>query len=287
MNRAMLWSIRRELWENRAVVLAPVIVAFVILFSILVSNVTLPQRMHRAATLHAVPQRATIEGPFDMAAGLTLVTAFIVAFFYCLDALHSERRDRSILFWKSLPVSDKTTVLSKASIPLVVLPILVFTIVLSIHIVILFSSTLILSGSRESLAIFWTQLKFVQLWIAFAYSLVAISLWHAPLYAWLLLVSAWARRAAVLWAIFPFLAIGIVEKMIFRTDHFFQLIKSRVIGWFPVAFLPDGVRTRPVDPLDAMTPATFLSTPGLWIGLIVAVGLLAAAIRLRRNREPL
>ena len=66
--------------------------------------------------------------PYSHAAMLLMVTAFIVGVFYCLDALHGERRDRSILFWKSLPVSDLTTVLSKASIPLVVLPLLVFAI---------------------------------------------------------------------------------------------------------------------------------------------------------------
>ncbi len=67
-----------------------------------------------------------IEQPYTFAAGCIMATAFIVGVFYCLDALHGERRDRSILFWKSLPVSDLTTVLSKASIPLVVLPLLSF-----------------------------------------------------------------------------------------------------------------------------------------------------------------
>src|SRR6185312_9302365 len=66
--------------------------------------------------------------PFEMAAGVLMLTIILISVFYCLDALHSERRDRSILFWKSLPVSDVTTVLAKASIPLIVLPLLAFVI---------------------------------------------------------------------------------------------------------------------------------------------------------------
>ena len=84
--------------------------------------------MRAALALDPAQQHDTIEQPYDVAALLLMVTAFIVAVFYCLDALHGERRDRSILFWKSLPVSDLTTVLSKASIPLVVLPLIIFAI---------------------------------------------------------------------------------------------------------------------------------------------------------------
>ena len=69
--------------------------------------------------LDAQSRQQTIEAPYDMAAGLLMLDLLIVGVFYCLDALHGERRDRSMLFWKSLPVSDLTTVLAKASIPLV------------------------------------------------------------------------------------------------------------------------------------------------------------------------
>ena len=60
--------------------------------------------------------------------------------FYCLDALYGERRDRSILFWKSLPVSDLTTVLSKASIPIVVLPLLTFAVTVATQLIMLLSA---------------------------------------------------------------------------------------------------------------------------------------------------
>src|SRR5206468_5595092 len=81
--------------------------------------------------------RAAIEAPYDVAAMMLIFTAFIVGVFYCLDALHGERRDRSILFWKSLPVSDLTTLLSKVTIPLVALPLVTFAIVVATQLVML------------------------------------------------------------------------------------------------------------------------------------------------------
>jgi len=114
--RPMYWSVRRELWENRSIYIAPMVAAAVILFGFSISTIYLPGKMRAALALDPSKQREALAMPYDLAAGLIMVTALIVGVFYCLDALHAERRDRSILFWKSLPVSDLTTVLSKASI---------------------------------------------------------------------------------------------------------------------------------------------------------------------------
>ena len=120
--RPMYWSVQRELWENRSVYIAPLLVVAVFLFGFVISTIGMPQRRPATLKLSAEKQRAAIGQPYDVAAIALTITSFIVGLFYCLDALHGERRDRSILFWKSMPVSDLTTVLSKASIPLVVLP---------------------------------------------------------------------------------------------------------------------------------------------------------------------
>jgi ABC-2 type transport system permease protein len=225
--------------------------------------------------------------PYNVGAGLTILTAFIVGAFYCLDAPHGERRDRSILFWKSLPVSDRTTVLSKASIPLVVLPLYIFAIIVAAQMIILLLSTIVLLGSGPGLATLWTHVKFFQSTLALLYALTAIALWHAPLYGWLLLVSGWARRATFLWAVLPLLAICVFEQIAFRTSHFASLLTYRLIGWFTQAFVVQAKSNVPIDPLTALTPGKFLSTPGLWIGLVAAAIFLAAAVRLRRYREPI
>src|SRR5438132_11749527 len=135
--RPMYWSVRRELWENRSLYIAPLAVAGVALLGFLISTIGMPHRRRAVLLLDSARQRALIGKPYDVAAIILIVTAFIVGVFYCLDALHGERRDRSILFWKSLPVSDLTTVLSKASIPMVVLPLVTFAIIVIMQFIML------------------------------------------------------------------------------------------------------------------------------------------------------
>jgi ABC-2 type transport system permease protein len=282
----MYWSVRREIWENRSIYIAPLAVAAVMLFGFALSTIGLPHRRRAVLLLDAAQQRAHIEQPYVFAAGMLVATAFIVGFFYCLDALHGERRDRSILFWKSLPVSDLTTVLSKASVPLVVLPLLTFAVAVAtqVDMVALSNAVLMTNGLAPATP---SQLPLTQFWLALLYGLVAMALWHAPIYGWLLLVSAWAKRATFLWAVLPFLLMSVFERVAFRTSHFALLLRYRVVGWVTQAFVPHAKGSAPIDPLTALDPEKFLSTPGLWIGLAFAAACLAAAVRLRRNREPI
>src|SRR5712675_2199332 len=142
--RPFYWSVKRELWENRSIYIAPLIVAIVVLFGFLVSTGGLPERRRAVLLLDPAKARAAIDTPYNVAAIMLIFTAFIVGVFYCLDALHGERRDRSILFWKSLPVADLTTVLSKASVPLVVLPLLTFAIIVATQLIMWLLSTAVL-----------------------------------------------------------------------------------------------------------------------------------------------
>ena len=144
--RPMYWSVRRELWENRSIYIAPLVFAAFVLFGFAISTIHLPHSMAAVLELDAAHQRAEISKPYNIAAGLILLTAFLVGVFYCLDALHGERRDRSILFWKSLPVSDLTTVLSKASIPLVIMPLLLFGIIVATQLIMLLLSSAVPDG---------------------------------------------------------------------------------------------------------------------------------------------
>jgi ABC-2 type transport system permease protein len=282
----MYWSVRRELWENRSIYIAPLAVAGVFLFGFLISTIHLPAKMRALSALDSAQQREAIAMPFDIAAAMLMLTQLLVGAFYCLDALHGERRDRSILFWKSLPVSDLTTVLSKASIPLVVLPLLTFAVTVALQLIMLLLSSAVLLGSGLNVATLWTQLSFVQMSLLLLYHLVTVhALWPAPIYGWLLLVSGWARRAAFLWAVLPLLAIGVFEKIVFHTSHFAAMLGQRMSGSGAEAFTMPG--TFPTDPMTHLTPGHFLSSPGLWIGLAVAAAFLAAAVRLRRYQGPI
>jgi ABC-2 type transport system permease protein len=296
--RPMYWSVRRELWENRSIYIAPLAIAGVYLLGYWISLIRLPHSMREYASLDPAQRHVMLAMPYTHAAMLLALIAFLVGVFYCLDALHGERRDRSILFWKSLPVSDRTTVLSKAMIPLVVLPVLTFVLIVVLQVIMLLLSTVVLMMSGGNAATLWTGLPWFQMELVLLYSLTVIALWHAPIYAWLLLVSGWARRATFLWAVLPPLMISIFQSIAFRIfdrigfhNSFGSLLGERVFGWLPAAFdykMPDG---STVDmhfvPLTQLAPGRFLSSPGLWVGLAFAVGFLALAVRLRRDREPI
>src|SRR5881227_2959041 len=158
--RPMYWSVRRELWENRSIYIAPLAVAALILFGFMISTIHLPGKMRAALASHPLHQQEFIEQPYNFAALLLMATYLIVAVFYCLDALHGERRDRSILFWKSLPVSDLTTVLSKASIPLAALPLIVFAMFVALQVPMLALNIVALLLRGGSVSALWTQLPF-------------------------------------------------------------------------------------------------------------------------------
>ena len=270
--RPLYWSIRRELWESRSIYIAPLAAAAVVLFGFLIGAMLDP-----AQRRHALAQQ------YDFAAALLMATQILVGVFYCLDALHSERRDRSILFWKSLPVSDLTTVLSKALIPILLLPLFTFAVTVATHMIMLLLSGAIRLGSGLSVATLWTQASLFQMSLGLLYHLLALHvLWHAPIYAWLLLVSGWARRAVFLWAVLPVLAICGVEKIAFNTAYFAGMLAHRVMG--PEAFASG---SDPMSPMMTHVPDSLLSAPGLWIGLLFAAACLAAAVRLRRCREPI
>jgi ABC-2 type transport system permease protein len=281
--RPFFWSVRRELWENRSIYIAPLIVAAVVLFGFLVSTIGLPERRRAVLLLGTEKARAAIEVPYNAAAMMLIFTAFIVGVFYCLDALHGERRDRSILFWKSLPVSDLITLLSKATIPLVVLPLATFVIVVATQFVmLLWTSVLLIAHDMTPLST-WANSPLFQQSLILLYGLAAIALWHAPIYGWALLVSGWARRATFLWAVVPFLAIGFFEKITFGTSHFASMLRHRLIGFASEAF---AFSAHSIDN-PQLTPGRYLTTPGLWLGLIFAAIFIAAATRLRRYRGPL
>src|SRR5437660_10355336 len=180
--RPFYWSIWRELWENRSIYVAPLIVAVVVLFGFLVSTAGLPERRRAVLLLDPGKTRAAIEVPYDMAAIMLILTAFVIGVFYCLDALYGERRERSILFWKSLPVSDRTTVLSKTSVPLLVLPLITFVIIVTTQVLMLLWTSVLLITHGMSPASTWTYLPLFQQCLVLLYGLAVIAIWHAPIY---------------------------------------------------------------------------------------------------------
>ena len=280
--RVMYWSIRREIWENRSIYVAPLVAAAVFLFGFVIQTIITRSRID---THLDPPLPHGFLSHYELSASLIMGTALIVGIFYSLDALYGERRDRSILFWKSLPVSDLMTVLSKLTIPIVILPLLSFAITLVTQFIMLVSASVILLGSGVNITALWTQVSFFRVSGVLLYHLLTVhGLYYAPIYGWLLMVSAWAPRAPFIWAFLPPFVISGVEKIAFNTTYFLSLLEERLVGG-PESSMAANDHSK--DWAGTLIPHHFFDQPGLWIGLALAAVFLFVAVRLRRYRGPI
>jgi ABC-2 type transport system permease protein len=281
--RPYIWSVRRELWEYRSIWIAPSSVAVLALVGFFLTLPGLAEQVARLSGSDVEQAHNYVHGPYGAGGILGLGVAFLVGAYYCLDALYGERRDRSVLFWKSLPVSDSTTVLAKATIPLVVLPLVVF-VVISVAIALMALISMLVLDSADTRMVFHHVQPMGSI-VALGYVAIVLALWHAPIYGWLLFVSGRARRSALLWAVVPLLAIGTLERILFQSWRFFGFLRYLLLGWIARAF------EREADPMTdliaSFSPVRFLSTPSLWLGIVFAAVCLAGAIQLRRRGEPL
>jgi len=287
--RPFYWSIRRELWEHRSILFAPAAVAAAVVAVAIVrlnKFVEIMGNSDAALANGGDGAQGFLIGMFLVAAALVFITATLTGIFYSLDALIGERRDRSVLFWKSLPVSDRTTVLSKAIIPVGVLPAVAFAVTIAMHILLLliFSAGMLIF--RQPLSHLWSLLPFFQIQVFVLYVIVTFTLWFAPVYGWLLLVSSISRRAALVWAVLPFVVAVGLERFAFRSEYVLRWLQHRFVGGLQAGFI-DMTQHHGEVGLKAATPGFYLASPGLWMGLAAFAIFLFLCIRIRRVQGPI
>jgi len=302
----MMTLIRREVIENRSswavpaafgalfVVAALLAVFGLVQFGMMDRSMTLAEIGHELDATSIYPALLVMFMPIMVV--LVLVMTFVV-FFYFLDALYAERKDRSILFWKSLPVSDLQVVGSKYLTGIVAIPLLTVGIFLATAILVwlIGGLTLLWAGSGAALA--GGPAAMFNAMAIMVYVLLTQALWLAPVHAWLLLVSAFAKRAVLGWVVAPPALLVVAEKILLGTRHFADMIGHRMVGGFQLAFSnahsqhaifmeSDGAIVSAFPLLgDFLTPVRFLASPSLWIGIAVGVLFLAGAVWLRRWRD--
>ena len=288
--RTFGWSLRRELWENPALFGAPLAAAAAVFLPYLFVGAHLPHQLavlaHPANAKAAAAARMQVETPYDAAAFFVLTAAFVTALFYSLAALHNERRDRSVLFWKSLPVSDTVTVLAKALTAIVIPPLIAVVVIVAANALMLGWGTLVLLVRGLDPHALWSHTPLPFMWLVLALGLPYVALWLAPTYAWCMLVSAWARRTPFLWALGPPFALAAIEFVSFRTHRVFDFVVERVAGGFGEAFSVGGLGKTPVRRLADLDPGRLFSEPALWLGLAAAAVFIFVAIRVRRAASP-
>jgi ABC-2 type transport system permease protein len=262
--KALWWSIQRELWEHGWLYRVPLVIgAIVISVFTGVAGVNAP-----GATIHAGRQLSSV---FDLATRMILMAGTVTAYIYCAEALNGERRDRAILFWKSWPVGDGTTVAAKVLVATVVIPALTLLVLFVAQLaagIVMTTKGLALDAPMANSG-------------AAMLEVIAATLWIAPVYAWILLVSAWARRAVLLLAFLPPLLVTIVARMVGGEIDMSHALFYRGVGRHWPTNLTPGVGS---SESMASRPATvLLQSPSLWIGVAIAGLLLIIVVGLRRR----
>ncbi len=297
--------LKREIWEHPAFYVAPLVVATLILVSgiynafYVVSKYIGYERV--VSVLNTIPEaaRPVMYSWWPLLVivfNLVLVTVIV---FYLMDCLYADRKDRSILFWKSLPVSDSTTVLAKLTTALITVPAITFVVTIGASMVLMVMLTLIIwFGGGSAWDLLWKPLSLFDGALFIAYSFLVQSLWYVPLVGWALLASAWSRRSPFMWTFLPPIAVIILEQMLFRTERFAELLGERIVGVIPLAYqvndeqfeamrrsYESGNVENVARITDVIDPTPLLSSPQLWAGFLVGALFIAAAIWLRRYRD--
>ncbi len=284
------WLIRREFWENRAIWLIPAVFGGLLLLAALFGQVSIPHlNSPRESEEAAAAFQVVVGAMFYLVMGVYLT-------WYLLDCLYTDRRDRSILFWKSLPISDSTTVLCKLLVGMVIIPLVYFA---AADATALLAAFILSIRARASIgSSLWNGDAWGQMQVLWMYAIIITALWYLPIAGWLMLVSAWAKRAVMLWAILPPLLLYILERVFFGTRIVGHLINRRLTGLPSVSFnvskymwthdggVVDNASGAPVASVwHLINPSGFFTSAETWIGAAIGIVLIVAAIQLRMRRS--
>jgi ABC-2 type transport system permease protein len=287
------WLVRREFWENRAIWLIPAVFGGLLVLGSLFGGYQV-LGVADLATGRTVVQAGALDGMMLIAAAFFSVMS-IYSTWYLLECLYADRRDRSILFWKSMPISDTATVLCKLGVALLVVPVVYF--VLADLTTLLMAFIISVRASSYVGSSLWRGDLWLQIQALWPYMIVTAAIWYLPVAGWLLLVSAWAKRAVILWSILPPLALVVAERVFLGTHVIWHALDARLWGFLGHALQytpgPDNWVTTPIGH-DAITspvnlwrflnPAGFFASPDTWIGVAVGAALIFGAIQLRMRR---
>jgi ABC-2 type transport system permease protein len=315
----MKWLVRREFWENKGMFFwAPIVVSVLLILALGGGMIYGVSQGHvridgehtslvQAIGSVSAEQRAEFASAVAttyMSVSAPLIIMFaIVAFFYCLGALYEERRDRSILFWKSLPVSDTQTVLSKLATTLLVAPAIFVasaTVMAAALMLILCTSLLMLGHNIFGMvlgnsAVYTSPLLVISL-------LPVYILWALPTAGWLMMVSSWARSKVFLWAVGVPLAVMVATKwatslysLTWNIDWFNKYVVLRSLGgllpgnWILFENIGAEAFKNPNGSLNLAGLVSHsymtLSSPSVWIGAAAGVAMIVVAIRMRRWKD--
>jgi ABC-2 type transport system permease protein len=295
--RMFVTLVRREFWEHRSLWRGPLVVSILLLVCALLTHGALKIDSAEPSEWLNPQSKSTV---FALAQWALAVPQYLVMSlslsFYLLDCLYAERKDRSILFWKSLPVSDGATVASKVVVACLVVPLGTFALALVTDILFtaIWDLRAVISHSPELLA--WDTVAFIKTQALMFLGLIVSVLWYSPFLGCFLLASACVRRNVVMWVTIVPLLLVIFERIAFGTHWLSSLINYRTYGiWYDLhlegAILvsihnvgPAEVVSLP-EVLDRVNVGPAFANIDLWLGLAFAAACAYAAARVRGFRD--
>jgi ABC-2 type transport system permease protein len=304
MIRNQIALLRREFWEHRAIFFVPVIVAVLMVLMSLTGQVSIGEVEHVDIGILGVTnmpdsaRSAALSGLMIALSSSFVFAMWILTIFYSLDSLYAERKDRSILFWRSIPCSDFETVLSKLLTAMFVIPLVTFIIIAATHLLVLLNVTIWVDMRGGSVwHLIWSAAPFVDNWTATLVFLLALPLWLSPFIGWFLFVSAFTKRSPLLMAAMPIVMLPLLEKILFDSAVFAETFFVRSVKMPLFAGLDNmeilfqegdefaRLAEAKLSLMSLMDLSGFLSDPQLWLGLSVCGLFTAAAIYVRRYRD--
>ena len=201
---------------------------------------------------------------------------------YSLSTFADERKDRSLIFWRSLPVSDLTTVLSKVFIVTLIVPLIVIPYIILLQLVAMTSAS-IFFATNDIVSFGWLWGSYIITdWFRIIFSLWAQALWSLPLFLWLMLAGTYAARP-IAGAIVPPVILIVLEGVIFKTNLVLEFIENRIGFWSRSDSFPKEYQEiRVVDISDILL---LFSTQAFWIGIFASVILVAGIVYVRSSNS--
>lgn len=302
MIRHQLALIKREMWEHRSIYVTPLAVACIVTLGTLAALVfasgfaaELDIAIFGATNIAGDAERKLVlTGLFIGTSWLFLFALGVLTVFYTLDSLYAERKDKSILFWRSLPVTDAETVISKLITAVVVIPVVTVIAIIATHLVnLVVTSVWVSAKGGDAVLLIWGSVPLLDNWLAVLIVVLATAIWLSPFIGWFLLVSAFTKRSPLLMAFMPLVLIPLIEAIFLRSKYFVDVVFARG-GVMPLFrgmdmntfFDKDRLQVNEeiVSLLGHLDVARFALSPAMWAGVIVCGLLTTGAIYIRRYR---
>lgn len=295
--------LKREVWEHRSIWVTPIAIASIVTFGTLAALMVageyaqeLDIALFGAQSIAGENERkAVLTALFFGSSGLFFLALGILTVFYSLDSLYAERKDKSILFWRSLPVTDAETVVSKLVTALVVIPAATIAAIIVTHLLNLVVTSIWVSmKGGDAGMLLWGSASFLDDWLSMIIFVYAAAIWMSPFVGWFLFVSAYTKRSPFMMAFLPLVILPMIERIFFHSSEFARVVWGRLAS-IPIHNFADveqmfdeddfELSEQVISVLAHIDLTRFFTSTSMWAGVAVCGLLCFGAIYVRRFRD--